>query len=114
MPQPSTLPYYKTPHFNAEINAAREAAAELQGQQMKEPKLRRPCWRADYYHPLHTPQGRGYISGWVAWDADAGAMMFYPDVAIAIDYFKNAEIRLQLPGARLALLGGNVQCTVAA
>ena len=107
MPSPSTIP-----HFNTEIYAARIAAAELVRGQMAEPQLRRPCWRADYYSALHTP--RGYTSGWVAWDEEAAAMMFYPDPAIAIDYFKNVKIRLPLPGARLALTGGSPCCLVPA
>ena len=104
MPSHSTIP-----HFNTEIYAARIAAAELVRGQMAEPQLRRPCWRASYYNALYT---RGYHSGWVAWDEEAGAMMFYPDPAIAIATFKNAHIRLPLPGSYLALVGGSPSCIV--
>ena len=102
--------YNTTPHFNAEINAALIAAAELVQGQMSEPQLRRPSWRASYHTPLSTP--RGYISGWVAWDAEADAMMFYPEPAEAIESFKNVKIRLPLPGSRLALIGGSPSCLV--
>lgn len=105
MPSPSTIP-----HFNAEINAACIAAAELVRGQMTTPQLRRPCWRASYYNALYTP--RGYTSGWVAWDEEACVMMFYPDPAIAIATFKNVKITLPLPGATLALTGGSPSCIV--
>jgi len=91
------LPYFT--HCNAEVHAYNIAEAVLYAAQLAAPSARRPCWRASYYHATHTP--RGGLTGWIAWDEGAEAMMFYPEHAIAIQDFNNENIRFPLQRARI-------------